>query len=172
MFGEGPSDAPVVFVGEQPGDQEDLAGKPFVGPAGKLFDRALEEAGLDRSKAYVARCGETFQIRATRQAPEFHRKPNVGEVRACRWWLDGELSAIKPDLVVAVDATAAQALAHRTVSVTKLRGPFEFPAHKGFVTVHPSFLLRVPDKESKEREYRSFLQDLKRIGQFFARDPR
>jgi DNA polymerase len=164
VFGEGPRNAPVVFVGEQPGDQEDIAGKPFVGPAGKLFDRALEEAGLDRAKAYVTNAVKHFKFEP-RGKRRIHKKPNAGEVRACRWWLDGELSAIKPDLVVALGATAALALAHRAVSVTKLRGAFGFPAHKGFITVHPSFLLRVPDEASKEREYRAFLHDLKRIGQ-------
>jgi len=164
VFGEGPRNAPVVFVGEQPGDQEDLAGKPFVGPAGKLFDRALEEAGLDRAKAYVTNAVKHFKFEA-RGKRRIHKKPNAGEVHACHWWLEGELSAIKPDLVVALGATAAQALAQRAMSVTKLRGPFDFAAHKGFVTVHPSFLLRVPDEESKKREYRAFLRDLKRIGE-------
>lgn len=163
VFGEGPRDAPVVFVGEQPGDQEDLAGRPFVGPAGQLFDRALEEAGLDRKRAYVTNAVKHFKYEP-RGKRRIHKKPNAGEVRACRWWLEGELAAIKPDLVVALGATAAQALAQRAVSVTKLRGPFAFPAHNGFITVHPSFLLRVPDADSKEREYRAFLRDLKRIG--------
>jgi DNA polymerase len=164
VFGEGARNAPVVFVGEQPGDQEDLAGRPFVGPAGKLFDRALEDAGLDRSRAYVTNAVKHFKFEP-RGKRRIHKKPNAGEVRACRWWLEGELSAIKPDLVVALGSTAAQALAGRAVSVTKLRGAFEFPAHKGFITVHPSFLLRVPDEARKEREYRAFLHDLKRIGQ-------
>jgi DNA polymerase len=164
VFGDGPRDAPVVFVGEQPGDQEDLAGKPFVGPAGQMFDRALKEAGLDRSKAYVTNAVKHFKFEP-RGKRRIHKKPNAGEVQACRWWLDGELSAIKPDLVVALGATAAQALAQRAVSVTKLRGPFDFPAQKGFITVHPSFLLRIPDEAGKEREYRAFLQDLKRIGE-------
>jgi DNA polymerase len=163
VFGEGPREAPVVFVGEQPGDQEDLAGRPFVGPAGQLFDRALEEAGLDRKRAYVTNAVKHFKYEPHGKR-RIHKKPNAGEVRACRWWLEGELAAIKPDLVVALGATAAQALAQRAVSVTKLRGPFAFPARKGFITVHPSFLLRVPDADSKEREYRAFLRDLKRIG--------
>ncbi len=164
VFGEGPLDAPVVFVGEQPGDQEDLAGKPFVGPAGKLFDRALAEAGLDRSKAYVTNAVKHFKFEP-RGKRRIHKKPNAGEVSACRWWLEGELTAIKPDLVVALGATAAQALASQAVAVTKLRGPFDFPAHKGFITVHPSFLLRLPDEAGREREYRAFLHDLKRIGE-------
>ncbi len=164
VFGEGPRNAPVVFVGEQPGDQEDLAGKPFVGPAGQLFDRALKEAGLDRSRAYVTNAVKHFKFEP-RGKRRLHKRPNGGEVKACRFWLDGELARIKPDLVVALGATAAQALAHHTVSVTKVRGPFAFAQQKGFITIHPSFLLRVPDAESKEREYRAFLQDLKHIGQ-------
>jgi DNA polymerase len=164
VFGEGPRDAPVVFVGEQPGDQEDLAGKPFVGPAGQLFDRALADAGLDRSRAYVTNAVKHFK-HEQRGKRRIHKKPNAGEVRACRWWLEGELAAIGPDLVVALGATAAQALALRAVSVTKVRGPFAFPGHAGFVTVHPSFLLRLPDAQSKAREYRAFVRDLKRIGE-------
>jgi len=164
VFGEGPRDAPVVFVGEQPGDQEDLAGRPFVGPAGQLFDRALEDAGLDRKRAYVTNAVKHFKFEP-RGKRRIHKKPNAGEVRACRWWLEGELAAIKPDLVVALGATAAQALAQRAISVMKMRGRFDFPAHKGFITVHPSFLLRIPDADSKEREYRAFLRDLKRIGE-------
>lgn len=164
VFGEGPRNAPVVFVGEQPGDQEDLVGKPFVGPAGKLFDRALAEAGLDRGRAYVTNAVKHFKFEP-RGKRRIHQKPNTGEVRACRWWLEGELAAIRPDLVVALGATAAQALALRAISVTKLRGPFDFPAHKGFLTVHPSFLLRAPDAAAREREYRAFLRDLERIGE-------
>lgn len=164
VFGEGPTSAPVVFVGEQPGDQEDLAGKPFVGPAGQLFDRALKEAGLDRSRAYVTNSVKHFKFEP-RGKRRLHKRPNAGEIQACRFWLDGELDRIKPDLVVALGATAAQALAHRAVPVTKARGPFAFPHHKGFITVHPSFLLRVPDAESKEREYHAFLRDLKKIGE-------
>ncbi len=143
VFGEGPRNAPVVFVGEQPGDQEDLAGKPFVGPAGRLFDKALDEAGLDRSRAYVTNAVKHFKFEP-RGKRRLHKRPNAGEVRACRFWLEGELAAIKPDLVVALGATAAQALAHRAVAVTKVRGRFEFPGHRGFVTVHPSSLLRAP----------------------------
>lgn len=164
VFGEGPRDAPVVFVGEQPGDQEDLAGKPFIGPAGKIFDKALEEAGLDRTRAYVTNAVKHFKFEP-RGKRRLHKRPNAGEVRACRFWLDGELARIKPDLVVALGATAAQALAHRAVSVTKLRGPFDFSGQHGFVTVHPSSLLRAPDEESRRMAYRAFLQDLKRIGE-------
>ena len=162
VFGEGPRNAPVVFVGEQPGDQEDLAGAPFIGPSGKLFDKALEEAGLDRSRAYVTNAVKHFKFEP-RGKRRLHKRPNAGEIRACRFWLDGELAAIKPDLVVALGATAAQSLAQRTVAVTRMRGPFSFPQYKGFITVHPSSLLRAPDEESRRVAYSAFLQDLKRI---------
>lgn len=167
VFGEGPRDAPVVFVGEQPGDQEDIAGKPFVGPAGQLFDRALAEAGLDRSRAYVTNAVKHFKYEP-RGKRRIHAKPNAGEIRACRFWLAGELAAIKPDLVVALGATAAQALALRTVAVTKARGPYDFAGQRGFITVHPSYLLRLmrePGDEAARREYRAFIRDLTRIGE-------
>jgi uracil-DNA glycosylase len=163
VFGEGPSDAPVVFVGEQPGDQEDLAGRPFVGPAGQLFDRALADAKLDRARAYVTNAVKHFKYEP-RGKRRIHKKPNAGEIRACRWWLDGELAAIKPALVVALGGTSAAALAQRPVSVTKSRGPCQFDIWHGFITVHPSYLLRLPDAESKDREYRAFVADLKQIG--------
>ncbi len=163
VFGEGPRDAPVVFVGEQPGDQEDIAGAPFVGPAGQLFDRALADAGLDRKRAYVTNAVKHFKFEP-RGKRRLHKKPNAGEISACRWWLGGELAAIRPELVVALGATAAQALARRAVSVMKLRGPYEFPDQAGFITVHPSFLLRIPDAAGKQREYRAFVRDLEDIG--------
>jgi DNA polymerase len=164
VFGEGPGDAAVVFVGEQPGDQEDLAGKPFVGPAGQLFDRALADAKLDRSRVYVTNAVKHFKYEP-RGKRRIHQKPNAGEVRACRWWLEGELAAIQPALVVALGGTAALALAQRSISVTKARGPCEFGGWNGFVTVHPSFLLRLPDPDSKQLEYRAFVADLKQIGE-------
>ena len=167
VFGEGPRNAPVVFVGEQPGDQEDLAGKPFVGPAGQLFDRALAEAGLDRRRAYVTNAVKHFKYEP-RGKRRIHKKPNAGEIHACRWWLAGEIAAIKPDLVVALGATAAQAMADRAIAVTKARGPFDFAGQAGFITVHPSYLLRLmrePGDENAKREYRAFIRDLTRIGE-------
>jgi DNA polymerase len=167
VFGEGPRDAPVMFVGEQPGDQEDRAGRPFVGPAGQLFDRALEEAGLDRSRAYVTNAVKHFK-HEPRGKRRLHKKPNAGEIRACRWWLSGEIAAIGPELVVALGATAAQALAERAIAVTKARGPHDFAGRRGFITVHPSYLLRLmrePGDETAKREYRAFIRDLKRIGE-------
>ncbi len=167
VFGEGPRDAPVIFVGEQPGDQEDLAGTPFVGPAGQMFDRALAEAGLDRAQAYVTNAVKHFKYEP-RGKRRIHKKPNAGEVHACRWWLDGEIAAIKPKLVVALGATAALALAHRSVSVTKVRGPYDFAGQPGFITVHPSYLLRIsrePNDETARREYLAFVRDLTQIGE-------
>lgn len=167
VFGEGSRNAPVVFVGEQPGDREDLAGKPFVGPAGQLFDRALAEAGLDRGRAYVTNAVKHFKFEP-RGKRRLHKKPNADEIRACRWWLDGEIATIRPKLVVALGATAAQALTRRAVSVTKARGPHDFSGQPGFITVHPSYLLRLmrePGDETAKREYRAFIRDLTRIGE-------
>ena len=167
VFGEGPRNAPVVFVGEQPGDQEDLAGKPFIGPAGQLFDRALADAGLDRSRAYVTNAVKHFKYEP-RGKRRIHKRPNAGEIQACRWWLEGELAAIKPDLVVALGATAVQSLAQRALAVTKVRGPYDFAGQAGFITVHPSYLLRLPQgpgDETAKREYEAFVRDLKRVGE-------
>jgi DNA polymerase len=162
VFGEGPRDAGVMFVGEQPGDQEDLAGRPFVGPAGQLFDRAIAEAGLDRATLYVTNAVKHFKYEP-RGKRRIHKKPNAGEVAACRRWLEREIATVQPRLVVALGGTAAGALAHRAVSVTRERGPMAFGDVDGFVTVHPSFLLRLPDEASKAAEYGKFVADLRRI---------
>jgi uracil-DNA glycosylase len=162
VFGEGPSDAKTMFVGEQPGDQEDLVGKPFVGPAGQLFERALAEAGIARETIYVTNAVKhfKFEIRGKRR---IHNKPNSGEVSACRWWLEQEIATVKPKLVVALGSTAASALARRPVSVLRERGPIGFGPLRGFVTVHPSFLLRVPDKVTRAIEYQRFVTDLRAV---------
>lgn len=162
VFGEGPAHADLVFVGEQPGDQEDLQGKPFVGPAGMLFDRALEAAGIEREKVYVTNAVKHFKFQP-RGKRRIHQKPNASEIRACKFWLDRELATIRPKLVVALGATAAQSLAGKAVAVTKARGAFAFGAQPGFVTVHPSFLLRIPEAARKEEEFRNFVADLKAI---------
>ncbi|SER17959.1 DNA polymerase [Faunimonas pinastri] len=166
VFGEGPLDAPVVFVGEQPGDQEDLAGRPFVGPAGQLFDRALQEAGLDRRQAYVTNAVKHFKFEP-RGKRRIHKKPEGREIEACRWWLDRELATLKPSLVVALGATAARSLTGRTVSVLRERGRITEmrPGLPGLLTVHPSFLLRLPDPAARETEYRRFVEDLRHIGE-------
>jgi DNA polymerase len=162
VFGEGPQDAVLVFVGEQPGDREDREGRPFVGPAGALFDRALAEAGIARSKVYVTNAVKHFKYQP-RGKRRIHQKPNAGEVRACKWWLDRELAAIGPSLVVALGATAAQSLAGHAIPIMKNRGPVDFPGHAGFITVHPSSLLRVPEQDRKAEAYKAFVADLRRI---------
>ena len=162
VFGEGPTDARVMFVGEQPGDQEDLTGRPFVGPAGQVFDRALAEAGFDRGEVYVTNAVKHFKYEP-RGKRRIHKKPNSSEVSTCRWWLDREIAALRPKLIVALGGTAANTLAQRAVSVTRERGPLAFGASRGFVTVHPSFLLRMPNDERKKEEYKKFVVDLRRI---------
>jgi uracil-DNA glycosylase family protein len=164
VFGEGPVDAPVVFVGEQPGDQEDLTGKPFVGPAGQLFDRALEEAGIDRKRVYVTNAVKHFKFEP-RGKRRIHKKPNNDEIEACRWWLDKELGFVMPRLTVALGATAGRALMGHDVTISRVRGEV-IPLREGlegFITVHPSFLLRLPDANAKAREYERFVDDLKLI---------
>ena len=164
VFGEGPLDARIMFVGEQPGDQEDLAGKPFVGPAGQLFDRALGEAGIDRSLTYVTNAVKHFKF-VKRGKRRIHDKPNVGEISACRWWYEQERLLIRPPLTVALGATAVRSVFGRSLSVSSLRGRPHRLEEEGeaWVTVHPSFLLRVRD--DREAEYARFVEDLGRIGE-------
>ncbi len=169
VFGEGPSDAAVVFVGEQPGDQEDLRGRPFVGPAGQMFDRALVEAGIDRARVYVTNAVKHFKFEP-RGKRRIHQKPNNDEIERCRWWLDRELRLIGPKLTVALGGTAARALTGRDVTIARMRGAIiqlrqDLP---GLITVHPSFLLRLPDEASKAREYARFVDDLRRVAQHVA----
>ena len=164
VFGEGPTDASIMFVGEQPGDQEDLAGRPFVGPAGRLFDASLEEAGIDRERVYVTNAVKhfKFQLRGKRR---LHSKPDGGEIKACNWWLQHELELIHPPLTVALGATAARALFGKIVTIGKLRGQPQTLAdsRECWVTVHPSALLRAPDEEARREGRRLFVADLKRI---------
>ncbi len=164
VFGEGPAHAAVVFVGEQPGDQEDLAGKPFVGPAGQIFDRALAEAGIDRSRVYVTNAVKHFKFEP-RGKRRIHQKPNNNEIDACRWWVDNELELIKPKLTVALGATAARALTGRNTTISRSRGKLIALREglEGFITVHPSFLLRLPDEAAKAQEYKRFVADLKLV---------
>jgi probable DNA metabolism protein len=164
VFGEGPDNARVVFVGEQPGDQEDIAGKPFVGPAGKLFNAVIEEAGIDLLKTYVTNAVKHFKFEP-RGKRRIHSKPNAGEVQACRWWIDHELKLIKPDLVVALGATAAQSLLGKAVPITRMRGQTvtRDDGLRVFLTVHPSYLLRIPDAASKAEERERFAQDMRAV---------
>ena len=162
VLGEGPADAPLMLVGEQPGNEEDLAGRPFVGPAGKLLDRALEEAGLDRSRAYVTNVVKHFKWEP-RGKRRIHAKPTAGEVAACRPWLEAEIELIKPTAIVCLGATAAQALLGPRFRVTQERGRFVPSPLAPYVlaTVHPSALLRAPDEETRQRETRRFVDDLR-----------
>jgi DNA polymerase len=151
-----------MLVGEQPGDCEDVAGKPFVGPAGKILDRALEEAGIDRSKVYVTNVVKHFKWEP-RGKRRIHQKPNSREIAACRPWMEAELRLVRPKLLVCLGATAAQAIFGPSFRVTRERGKIldsQF-APRVLATVHPSSLLRQPDEESREREYKLFVKDLR-----------
>jgi uracil-DNA glycosylase family protein len=164
VFGEGPDRAEIMFVGEQPGDAEDLAGHPFVGPAGRLLDRCIKEAGIDRSRAYVTNAVKHFKW-VPRGARRIHSKPGSMEIAACFPWLKAELAAVKPRIVVALGATAAQALFGRAFRVTRDRGrpiPSRW-AQYALATVHPSSLLRAPDEETRHREIARFVEDLKTV---------
>ena len=162
VFGEGPKNAPIMLVGEQPGDYEDVAGKPFVGPAGKIMDRALEEAGIDRKEVYVTNAVKHFKWEP-RGKRRIHQKPNSREIAACRPWLEAELRVVKPKLLVCLGATAAQTIFGPSFRVTRERGKILSSdlAAKVMATVHPSSLLRQPDEESREREYKNFVADLR-----------
>jgi DNA polymerase len=161
VLGEGPLHPDIAFVGEQPGDLEDLAGKPFVGPAGKLLNKAMEEAGIDRKAAYVTNAVKHFKFEQ-RGKRRLHSKPNAGEVKHYRWWLEKELDLVKPKLVVALGATAVLALAGKPLPVGKNRGPIILDGRPGFITIHPSFLLRMPE-EDKKQAWKDFVTDMKRI---------
>jgi DNA polymerase len=162
VFGEGPVDAAMMLVGEQPGDQEDLAGAPFVGPAGQMLDRALAEAGVDRARTYVTNAVKHFKFEA-RGKRRIHSKPNVGEITACRWWFEQESALIAPDVTVAMGATAARSVIGRAKAIGTSRGrSHELPeGGTGWVTVHPSYLLRIPDKVKKDEEFARFVEDLR-----------
>ena len=163
VFGEGPADARMMFVGEQPGDQEDLAGQPFVGPAGQMFDRALAEAGVDRARVYVTNAVKHFKYEQ-RGKRRIHAKPDAGEITACRWWLEQEQAIIRPKVTVALGATAARSLFGRVMKIGRERGrALELPAGGGeaWITVHPSYLLRLPDEAAKREEFAKFVADLK-----------
>jgi DNA polymerase len=164
VFGEGPLNARIMFVGEQPGDQEDLAGRPFVGPAGQLFDRALVEAGVDRTETYVTNAVKHFKFEQ-RGKRRIHQKPEAPEIQACRWWIEQERTLIRPPITVALGATAARSLFGKVVTISSMRGRPQqaYDGGEAWVTVHPSFLLRVRD--NKEEEYARFVADLRTIGE-------
>ena len=161
VFGEGPETARMMMVGEQPGDQEDLAGRPFVGPAGQILDRAIKEAGIDRSEVYVTNAVKHFKFEP-RGKRRIHAKPDTGNIVACAPWLAAERDAVRPAVTVLLGATAARAVLGRTVTISRERGrPIAQDGTQVFVTVHPSYLLRLPDEESKAREYAAFVTDLR-----------
>ena len=167
VLGEGPIGAAIAFVGEQPGDQEDRQGRPFVGPAGQLLDRAMSEAGIDRRRVYVTNAVKHFKFEQ-RGKRRIHQKPTAGEVKHYRWWLDQELKLVHPRLVVALGATAVLALAGKPLPIARHRGRADFNGYAGFITVHPSYLLRMPDKSAKAQGYRDFVRDLRSIRRLAA----
>ena len=172
VFGDGPPSASVVLVGEQPGDREDREGAPFVGPAGGLLDRALEEAGIDRVDAYVTNVVKHFKWRPAGKR-RLHLRPDAAEIGACRPWLDREIELVDPQVVVCLGATAAQALLGATFRVTKQRGRFvEWDrAPLALATIHPSSILRAPDDEARRTEMRAFVADLRTVSTALERKP-
>jgi uracil-DNA glycosylase len=161
--GEGRARSQLMLVGEQPGDKEDLAGKPFVGPAGGVLDRALEEAGIDRKIVFVTNAVKHFK-HEMRGKKRLHKRPNADEIERCHWWLEHERAIVKPGAIVALGATAARSLFGRIVTISRMRGEAHVLADgtAAFVTIHPSFLLRIQEEVDKEREYRQFVGDLRR----------
>jgi DNA polymerase len=164
VFGEGPVDAALMFVGEQPGDQEDLVGRPFVGPAGRVFDRAVAAAGIDRAGIYVTNAVKHFKFER-RGKRRIHQKPDAGEITACRWWIDQEALLVKPKVTVALGATAARSLFGKAMAIGTERGrPHTLPdGGEAWITVHPSFLLRMPDRIAADDEFERFVEDLKAV---------
>jgi DNA polymerase len=164
VFGEGPLDARIVFVGEQPGDQEDIAGRPFVGPAGGVFDAALEKAGIDRSEVYVTNAVKHFKF-IQRGKRRIHNKPDAGQIEACRWWIEHERELIRPAVTVALGATAARSLVGKVVTISKVRGePLTLAdGSECWVTVHPSSILRARDDAARKEARALFVRDLKLI---------
>jgi uracil-DNA glycosylase family protein len=170
VFGEGARHAEVVFVGEQPGNEEDLTGKPFVGPAGRLLNDALEEAGIDRAQTYVTNVVKHFKWEP-RGKRRIHKKPNAREITACRPWLEAEISLVKPKIIVCLGAAAAQALLGPQFRVSKQRGQFIESTLAPYImaTVHPSSILRAPDDETRHAEQRQFIDDLKKVARVLSK---
>ena len=164
VFGEGPLDAKILFVGEQPGDAEDLAGRPFVGPAGKLFDELLDQAGVDRSQTYVTNAVKHFKF-VQKGKRRIHNKPDAGEIGACRWWIEHERELIRPAVTVALGATAARSLVGKVVTISKVRGaPLTLEdGSECWVTTHPSALLRMPEPKRRREARALFVEDMKRV---------
>ena len=169
--GEGPKHAQVMLVGEQPDDQEDKQGHPFVGPAGRILDRAIADAGIERKQVFVTNAVKHFKFEP-RGKRRLHKKPSAGEIDACRWWLNLERAILKPHMIVAMGTTAARGVLGRSVTISSMRGKV---LHEGnsdvIVTIHPSYLLRLQDDESKEREYKGFVADLRRCAKLLNHAP-
>jgi uracil-DNA glycosylase family protein len=163
VAGEGPRKARLMLVGEQPGNDEDLTGRPFVGPAGRMLDRALEAAGIERAKVFVTNAVKHFKFEP-RGKRRMHKKPNAHEIERCKWWLDKERKLVSPVLTVALGATAARSLFGKPMTISRVRAKvLELPdGGRGFVTVHPSLLLRIPDARSRAAELRRFIADLRK----------
>jgi DNA polymerase len=160
--GEGPAHAHVLMVGEQPGDKEDLAGKPFVGPAGRVLDKAIAEAGLDRKQIFVTNAVKHFKFEP-RGKRRLHKRPNAYEIERCYWWLDTEKALVKPQIVVALGATALRSIAGKPLSISKVRGRF-LPMQTGgrfIATIHPSYLLRIRGDDDRHKQFRLFVEDLR-----------
>jgi uracil-DNA glycosylase family protein len=169
--GEGPANAALLFVGEQPGDQEDLAGWPFVGPAGQVLARALDEIGLGRGDVFLTNAVKRFHF-TQRGKRRLHEKPSTDQIRKERWWLEKEIALVAPRLVVALGGTALHALAGKPMPVNRNRGPLRLPAgRRAYVTIHPSALLRQPDPDAREREWRAFVEDVGRARALAEADP-
>ena len=164
VFGEGPVGARIMLVGEQPGDQEDLAGTPFVGPAGQVFNRAIAAAEIDRSRVYVTNAVKHFKFEQ-RGKRRIHAKPDAGEITACRWWIEQESAIIRPEMTIALGATAARSLLGKVVTIGRERGrPITLESGgTAWITVHPSFLLRLPDEDARHAEFAKFVHDLKAV---------
>jgi DNA polymerase len=171
VLGEGPIGARIALVGEQPGDQEDLQSRPFVGPAGRLLDRALSAAGIERKSTYVTNAVKHFKFEE-RGKRRLHKKPTAGEVRHYRWWLKTELELVHPRLVVALGATAVLALAGKALAIGRFRGPADFDGQPGYITVHPSYLLRLRGQEDRDRGFDAFVADLRKADALAKAQPR
>ena len=159
VLGEGPVGAAIAFVGEQPGDREDIEGRPFVGPAGQILNAALTEAGIDRTSTYVTNAVKHFKY-LQQGKRRLHQSPTSGDIKHYRWWLLSELDFVAPRIVVALGATASHAMVGKAVSITKMRGKTQFGSFPGYITVHPSYLLRLPDETARAQAYQDFVRDL------------